>query len=390
MITTWFDNENLERVAIECELNGVDLSKVQSKVDGKGIDEMTDSEKFTEQKRSVGGSEVGELMLVGFHGFDGRSWVYDRKVAEEPEEISEEKKELFAKGHECEPLIFSLVEKNMPSGWTVRLDKRRYRDVDYDYLHADYDCIIVSPEGEEFVGEMKSYKNTFGRAPLENGVLGEDKGKHLLSSAGYEWQVRYYIREKNCRGAIIFSHPMEEEKENFSIDKLRICIVYRDVEKEGKMMETIHDFWNNNVEKHVRPKFDSFRSKEAFDSALKTEEEQYEEGKECSFSKSSSVWLKQYSQIDEEIKNLQQKIDSAEARQRALTLCLVQSMGDAQIGTYRSDDINYRFIRSIKKGTTTFDKKKLFADHPEINEADYKKVGKETKAFKLESWVKNN
>lgn len=386
-----FDAEKLENLRVEAEeMLGLDLKKVQSVVSGKGIDDMTDEERFEEQKKSLGGSEIGELFGLGFHKENGPLHVYKTKKSETPEVIDEETQKMFDQGHWCEPRIFALIEKTLPEGWKAVLDKNRYRDVERDYLHADYDMIIIDPDGNEYIGEIKSYRDFPGKPKLQNGTLGE-VGKNLLGHASYEWQVRHYMRERNALAGVVFSHPIVETEDEFSLDKLNHCVIYRDFDKDETMLKVVDDFWLNHVEKDVVPEFSSM-NEDTFKQMLELLTVPYEKDKKGKLSPMHMPLIKQYCEINGDIANLkaeiksyEQKIKDAENRQRALAVCIVQQMDNNEESFICDEGIVYKAKRSISVGRSTWDTKTLAKDHPEL-ESNYKKPGKEKPVFEIQSW----
>lgn len=393
-----FDDERLEKVRMDADPDigcDHDLTKIQSVISGKGIDDMSDEERFEEQKKSLGGSEIGELFGVGFYKQDGPLHVYKTKKQEKPEVIDEETQKIFDQGHWCEGRIFALVEKTLPEGWKLVLDKNRYRDVEREYLHADYDGIIVDPDGNEYVCEIKSYKDFPGKPKLQNGILGVDVGKNLIGHAGYEWQVRHYIRERNVLAGIIFAHPIVENEDEFSLDKLTHCVIYRDFNKEQKMLDVIDDFWHNNVEKNIVPEFQSM-NEDTYKEYLEMLTVPFEKEKKGKLTASQMPAIKQYLEIDNdiaalkaEIKSYEQQIENAENRQRALSITIIQQMNNNQESFFAEDGTVYKAKRFVKIGPSRWNTKKLEKDHPELIQ-DYKNPSTETLKFEVQTWADKN
>lgn len=355
----FFDTTELDKVSAEGFIRDHDFSKIQSEVSGKGIDDMTDEEKFEEGKKGLGGSEISDLFGLGFHGTSGPSVVFDKKFRTKPEELSEITKRRFAQGHFSETQIFAMIQEVLPEGWKAVLDKNRYKDVDRSFCHADIDLLLISPDGEKFVGEIKSYSPYLTR-PV-SGVFGQGG---TLPHDGYIWQVRYYMHEFNTRAAVVFSAPMAE----FDSSKMTITVVYRDFKKEELMMDTIDNFWLNHVQKGKRPEITSLTD-EALESAKEISVKPSIEGNTISLPSECCKLVEEINNLDiekSELKKQQAEENKIiDERKNALILALLEAMGSAQIGSVETPDGAYTVTRTFKT-SSKFDKKSFGKEYPEL------------------------
>lgn len=357
----FFDEEALKKVSAEAFLREHDFAKKQSVVAGVGVDDMTPEERFQQRKTGIGGSEVPELFGVGFNGPSGPSIQFDKKFRECPEEISPEKQRMFDQGHFSENQIFQMVEEILPEGWKAVKDKERYADVERPYCFADFDMILVSPEGEEFVGEIKSYMNFPGRPKIISGEFGQGG---TLPHDGYAWQVRYYMYERNVRAAIVFSAPMAE----FDASKMAITTIYRDFKKEDAMLAKIDDFWLNHVKKGIRPEVTTL-SKDGLNSAKSTTIKAATGEEIISLPKQLVSVVEEITEIENKVSDLnkQHKLETEklEERKNALTLSLLENMGEAKTGFIETPEIDYTIDR-VSTSRSSVDKAALKKKYPEI------------------------
>lgn len=379
-----FEQERLEKVSAQALLRGIDLSNSNCTLQGKGIDDMTPQEKFEAGKKGIGGSSVADLLGVGFKGESGPSILFDEKFLDAPRPIDAITQRLFDQGHFSETMIFEMVKEKIPNDWQLLLDKNRYIDNDRDYCYADFDGILVAPDGERFPLEIKSFKDFPGRTKPVSGVFGEGG---ILPHDHYVWQCRYYMHEMNSRASVLVALPMAE----FDPAKLAFITIYRDFDKEDEMLDAIDDFWLEHVLKGTRPSFKvlSDEGLKSFVSGPTCQEPRAE--KTIMFGNDSKDLLKEYVQLDRKIKEEQDeskaRVKSMEQRMNAIEASLTEKMGDASKASIEFDGTNFVCSRYEKTGSARVNSKLLKKDYPDV----YEKVitpGKTEMVFEINTQQK--
>lgn len=376
-----FEEKRLEQVTAQAFLRGIDLTHSNCTMTGKGIDDMSEQEKFEAGKNGIGGSSVANLMGVGFDGQSGPSIEFDKKFLNEPRKVDKKTQRLFDYGHFSETQIFEMVKEKIPDDWELILDKNRYTDNERNYCFADFDGLLKSPDGEIFPLEIKSFKDYPGRTKPVTGIFGEGG---VLPHDGYVWQCRYYMHELNSRAACLVALPMAE------IDpaKLAFITIYRDFDKENEMFDVIDDFWLNHVKKGIRPDIKKLSQAglESFRNGPTVEQPRPD--KVITFGAEAKDLLKEYSQLEVAIKNEEneskKRIKSMEERQNAIEASLTEMMGDASDANIEFDGTSYTASRYEKTGSARVNSKLLKKDYPDV----YEKVitpGKTEMVFEIKT-----
>lgn len=367
-----FDENRLDQVSDFASLRGHDFSKVQCVKTGHGIDDMTNEEKFEASKHGIGGSTVPNIMGVGFDGANGMVREYDKRVADKPEEIPADKKRLFAQGHYKEDDFFEMFEETLPSGWTLKKDKDRYTNVDFSWMYGDFDGILVSPWGEEFIVEIKSYKWNPNITKPTGGVYG--MGGTLVHDS-YKWQVYYYMYMKNVRGAVVIQGAMDA----MSPSELVTTVIYRDFVSEEKMLEACKEFWYDYYEPRIRPTPNVITSealKYAKENILQVpkKDKVYEVNGDPEF----LTLVKEYVEAKEEEMDKKAEYEGAKQVRNSAELEILKHMKDCD--TAATGD--YYVKRKIIKGKITLDTKKLKSEFPDIYD-NFKKEGNPSESLEV-------
>ena len=374
-----FEKERLDEVSAEATLRGHKFDGRHCHLSGKGIDDMTPEEKREASRKGVGGSSIADLFGEGFGKENGPIIEYRKKRGEEIP-VTEAQQRRFDQGHFSEPMIFGMVEKILPEGWKVVLDKNRYTDNEREYMYADFDGILVSPDGEEFPLEIKSYNDFPGGEKPASGVYGEG-GK--LPHDHYKWQVRYYMHELNARAGVAAILKVGD----YDDSALKLVVFYRDFDKENEMLETIDDFWLNHVKTGKIPPYATL-TEDGFAAikALKIFPSEYVQDKKIEYEQNSDEikkMVKEYEQIeneiDEEEKALKEKNKKRESRLRAIETYLRQEMADAQYAHIEIDGKNYTAKREFVEETRGVDTGKLKKYYPDFYQEVFELANKVTK-----------
>jgi len=109
-----------------------------------------------DRKTYIGGSDVAAIL--GVSPWKSPFLLYQEKIGEHVEEISEAKQKIFARGKRWEPVVIEMLVDELESrGHTVEVvdRNRRYTHPDYDFIKAEIDLELLI-DGELVNGEMKT------------------------------------------------------------------------------------------------------------------------------------------------------------------------------------------------------------------------------------------
>lgn len=228
---------------------------------------------------------------------------------------------------------------------------------DFIYENKTLNCII---EKEKYL-EIKTNLNfkIFCHADFYNSVnriVYECKySKHTLEEVkqiNYP-QLQWYYLLQNKKVVLVY-HPQISEFENFDIDKIQ----FLEIEKDDKTIEIL---WNGL--KLINDYIKDFNYEE---------KEEWKEEDLLPFEQKEVNVLYDYLT---EIKRLESQVE--ERKQY-----LLEVMKNNNIKSITSD--KYRITYIAPSEVKTFDKIKLFKEHPEINETDYLKTSKKKDYVKID------
>lgn len=364
-----FDERLLEAVDARAALVGHDFSKQQCKLLGKGIDDMNEEEKNESFLHGFGGSTVPTIMGYGHDKAAGPNLLFDRIITKALQKFSKSTLRIFDLGHFKERQFFDILRENLPDGWKLELLKDRYVDVDKPYLYIDIDGMLVAPWGEKFIVEIKSAKRIQNRPDPTDGVVGENGYEAaVLTNVGYEWQTRYYMREFNTRAAVIVTGYFDA----VDFDELKFATVYRDFEKEDRMYETITDFWENHVEKGIRPEYVTMTSEELASASRVIKSPDPVKDNRVEVNERAAELAQEYLELKEQNTELNKVVDENKDRMNGISSELLGIIPKDALGYDKSN--KYWIKNELKaKGRASFDTAKFKLEHYDLWEEYQKK-----------------
>lgn len=184
----------------------------------------------------IGSSDAA--VILGVSPWKSPLQLYQEKIGEYQEEVTEQKQKLFNRGKRWEPVVVEmLVDELKDRGHDVHIINRnnRFRDLEIDYLAAEIDLELLV-DGETVNGEMKTVH------PFAAKDWGDEDTDEI--PIYYTAQVLHgqmvTRREKTIVAALI------------GADDLRVHMVERDNEIISNMRQKEIEFWDR-VKKREAP-----------------------------------------------------------------------------------------------------------------------------------------
>lgn len=280
------------------------------------------------RKTGIGGSDAGAI--CGVNPYSSAMKVFKDKVSEE---VGEENKEAIRIGHDLEDYVAKRFTE--ASGLKVRKSNYMYRSVEYPFMIADIDRLVV---GEDAGLECKTAS-----------AYNADKWKDGDIPLHYIMQCYHYMLVTGKRTWYIAAVILGKE---FTYRKLEW-----DDELINRLVSAEKDFWHNHVMKGIIPLPDGSK---ACDEVIR---QYFHTAKQA-----SSVRLVGF---DEKLKRREEILDyisELQEEQKQIEQEVKLYMGDNEFANSEKFRVSWKNIDSIK-----LDVKRIKSEKPELY-ADYGKV----------------
>lgn len=258
------------------------------------IETLTNEEWLAKRRFGIGGSDAPCIMGEGFRK---ASQIWMDKLGLSPDnDLSPKTELLFTLGHTYEPIVLSLYDKAM--GVTHSLDRHMYKSKTNPFMLGDCDAVLEILEEDRTVGiEVKTYLGGKAAGKFASGILGQGG----VLPHGYEWQVRHYMSVLDLDEFRVLAFPLG----SINPDDLDIITVYRDYEKEEKLIAEEAEFWRK-VQERIAP----LDTEETY--VLPASPQPANEDGEIEFSPLAGDFLKKLAELDEKKADLNAKIKELE------------------------------------------------------------------------------
>jgi predicted phage-related endonuclease len=211
-----------------------------------------------DRRRFIGGSDAAAILGVGAT-YDGEQQtpytVFLKKTAEEPEQISDEKRQFFQNRKDMEPIIAKRLAREYGVVVTkLSLDEtpNRYQDPDYRWMAAEVDFeFLMTPEVRAHFPEREDF------CAIPDGTLlnGEIKTAHSMTRGRFgeegteDLPIEY--ASQNMWGLGVTRRPACLTGVLFGIDDLVCYPVMADQETIGGMRERVvifrEEYWMKGI-----------------------------------------------------------------------------------------------------------------------------------------------
>lgn len=272
------------------------------------IETLTNEQWLEKRRFGIGGSDAPCIMG---EGFKKASQIWLDKLGLLPDEPLNPRTELLFKlGHTYEPIVLDLYDKAM--GVTHGLDRHMYQSKTNPFMLGDCDAVLQN--GDTTIGlEVKTYLGGKNNCKFASGILGQGG----VLPHGYEWQVRHYMAVLDLDEFRVIAFPLG----SISPDDLDIVTVYRDYEKEEKLIEAEKEFWRM-VQERIAP-IDGEDTYVAPAVARPVVEEAVE------FSSGTAEYLRKIAELDNEKSELNAQIKELDKKLEELRVPLVLELTQA-------------------------------------------------------------
>ena len=279
-----------------------------------------------ERRKSIGGSDAASIL--GLNKFSSPYSVWADKKGLLPEKEDSESMRL---GRDLEDYVAKRFTER--TGKKVRRENYMIRNPRYPYAHADVDRMVI---GEDAGLECKTTK-----------TLTYKKFKNGEYPAYYYCQCVHYMMVTGCKRWYLGVLVLGEGFYEFTIE--------RDEEEIQALAQSEEAFWEY-VERNNPPAPDG--SKASSEAVSNVFSEVTDE----------SVVLYGRDGLIAEYMELGEKISELENMRDEISNKLKSELGQAQYGESNSYKVSWKM-----QSRTTYDTKRLFAEHPELDAAKYQK-----------------
>lgn len=290
---------------------------------------------ITEEQRAIRKSGIGGSDVAGILGLS--PWttprsVYEAKVGD-PEDLNNE---AIYWGSVEEPIIIDRFELEHPD-FKVERDPETIRHPDHEWMIANVDGIIATPEGTQEILEIKTASSA-----THWGRQGTDEIPEY-----YRCQVAWYMAILDVDSARVAV--------KIGSSDYREYVVYRDAEFEAFMIEKCKDFWFNHVVPRIEP---PLSEKEVLDSVSSSEAKGNVEADDNIYA------------MIEELRLIKDEEKSIAERKKLLETAIKKYIGKNESLSFKGS------VLATWKSTTgsRFNSKKFETEHPEMVEQYQTKV----------------